>query len=95
MEPYCQRLDQSAFQGTDIIRQLKAQICLMGNIFLEYSVYRRSCEKDHIRAQIILAFLAEFTVSAGLSRLQSHSVPYLEMFYIFPHFHHYAAWLMA
>src|SRR5699024_4362460 len=70
MESYCQRLDQCAFQCADIVRQFKAKICLMSNILLKYPIYRRSCEKDHIRTEIILAFLAEFTVSAGLSRLK-------------------------
>ena len=95
MESDCQRLDQSALQSADIVRQLEAEICLMGNVFLEHTVNRRSCKEYHVRAEIILAFLAEFTLSAGFSRLQCHTVTNLQMLNILTDFHYNSARLMA
>ncbi len=69
VESHCQRLDQRAFHGTHIIRQLEAQIRLVRHILLKYPVHRRCREEDHIRAQVITSRLTELAVAAGLARL--------------------------
>ena len=95
MKAYRQRLNQSTFQCAYIVRKLKAQICLMSHILLEYTIYRRSCKEYNIRAQIVFAFTAEFTFSTGLSRLQSDSVSHFQMCNIFADFYNHTTWLMS
>ena len=95
METDCQRFDQSAFQCAHIVRKLKAQVCFVGYIFLEYTVHRRSCEKYHIRAEVIAACLAELAVSAGLAGLQCHPVPHFQMLHVLSDLYHGTARLVS
>ena len=78
-----------------MIRQLKAKVRLVGHVFLEYPVHRRRCEKDHIRAEVVIPCSAEFTMTAGLARLQRNPVADFQVLHILPHFHHGSARLMA
>ena len=75
----CQRLDQRRFLSGHVVRNLEAETCFMGDILLEYAVYRRGREEDDVRAEIISSTLAELTFSAGLSRLHGHAVTDLQI----------------
>lgn len=90
VEAHGQRLDQRALQGAHVVRQLKAQVGLVGHILLEHAVHRRGGEEDHVRAEVILPLPAEFTVAAGLARLQGHPVPDLQVFDGAAHLYHSA-----
>ena len=43
---------------------------------LEYTVTRWCGKENNVRTQIVFTFFAEFAMSAGLSRFQSHPVTY-------------------
>ena len=90
-----QRLDEGTLQGGDILRQLEAQVRLMGHVLLEHAVHGRRCKEHHIGAEVIPTGSAELAVSAGLAGLQCHTVAHLQVFHVLPNLHHNAAGLMA
>src|SRR5699024_7016298 len=95
METDCKRFDQRAFHRADTVRQFKAQIRFVSDVFLKDDVYRRRRKEYNVRAEIIAPCFAKFTVAACLPRLQCHAVPRLQMRHIFSNFYHRASRLMA
>ena len=43
------------------------KVCFMCHIFLEYTIYWRSCKKYNIWTEIVISCFAELTVAAGFS----------------------------
>ena len=95
VEAHGQRLDQRPLQCAHVVRQLEAQVGLVGHILLEHAVHRRGGEEDHVRAEVILPLPAEFAAAAGLARLQGHPVPDLQVFDGAAHLYHSAPRLVA
>ena len=95
VEAHGQRLNEGALQGGDILRQLEAQVGLMGHVLLEHAVHGRRCKEHHIGAEVIPAGSAELAVSAGFAGLQCHPVAHLQVLHILADLHHNAAGLMA
>ena len=67
----------------------------MSNIFLEYTIYRRSCKENNVRTQIIASCAAEFAVTAGFTWFKGNFVADLKMFYIFTNFYNNTAWFVS
>ena len=69
MESYGEGLDQRAFFGGNIVRQLKAHIRRKFHELLITTLNRRRCKKYHIRAKVVFAGLTELALATGNARL--------------------------
>ena len=69
MEPDGKGLDQCAFFGRNIVRQLKAHVGRKFHKLLIAALDRRRSKKYHIRAKIVFTCLTELTLATGNTRL--------------------------
>ena len=78
-----------------MLRNLEAEARFMGDVLLEYTVNRRSCEEDDVRAEIVSSCLAEFAFSAGLSGFHGYAVANFQILDIFADFDNRTAGFMS
>ena len=86
---------ERAFHRVDIVGELEAEVCLMGDILLKDTVDRRRGEKDDIIAEVVVSGTAGLAMATGLAWLQGHAVTNFQMAYVLSHLNNSAAGFMT